>query len=378
MSLTSPVFLALVIVLLVGSIAAAAALLPRTRRTVRGYLARVLTLVGVSLLALLATAVAVNDQFVFYVDWADLASGAQQSQQSEQGGGPAAKALTAPVPGPTLTASPPRSLPPLPKPGERVQTYSFTGAHSHLTGRIVVLLPADYEQAAQAEHDYPVLEAFHGFPGNPEVWAQAFPVLPAVDAAVGQRALAAPIVVAPQIEFPTATDTECVNGAQGQPQVETWVSQDVPEFVARTLRVRTDRASWSTIGYSSGAYCAAMTTMLHPSVFGSGIILGGYFAPQFDKGKRPFPAAGPEATRYDLVALARSNPPACALWVETSKADGLSYPSSAALLAAAKPPLAVQSTVLESSGHRASVWVDLLPQALGWLGSTSPGFAPAP
>ncbi len=376
MSLTSSAFLVLVVAVLVIAVVAAAALLPRTRATFRGFCARLVTLVGVSLLALVTAGVVLNNQFLFYAGWSDLLGTGTATHQSAQGGGAATRAVDAPVPGPSLTTAQPQALPALPKPGDRVQSYSVKGARSGLSGRVVVLLPADYE-AAGTTRRYPVLEAFHGFPGNPEVWAKAFPALPEIDAAVARRAVAAPIVVAPQLEFPSGTDTECVNGAAGAAQVETWIAEDVPEFVARTLRVRTDRASWATIGYSSGGWCAAMATMLHPNVFASAIVLGGYFAPDFSKGSQPFAAGSAAAQRYDLVALARRQPPPCALWVETSKADGLSYPSSAAFLAAAAAPLAVQSTVLPDAGHRASVWIDLLPQALGWLGGVASGFAPS-
>jgi len=63
-----------------------------------------------------------------------------------------------------------------------------------------------------------------------------------------------------------------------------------------------------------------------------------------------------------------------ALWVETSKADGLSYSSSAALLKAARPPLSIQSRVEINAGHRMSVWADVVPDALKWLGATVTGF----
>jgi len=117
-----------------------------------------------------------------------------------------------------------------------------------------------------------------------------------------------------------------------------------------------------------------MVSMLHPDVFGAGIVLGGYTTPDFGRGYQPFGAGDPAATRYDLVALAKSAPPPVALWVETSKADGLSYSSSAALLKAARPPLSIQSRVEVNAGHRMSVWADVVPDALKWLASSVTGF----
>ncbi len=60
--------------------------------------------------------------------------------------------------------------------------------------------------------------------------------------------------------------------------------------------------------------------------------------------------------------------------METSHADALSYSSSAAFLRATKAPTAVHAVVLQNAGHRVSVWIDLLPQALRWLGANVRGF----
>jgi len=116
--------------------------------------------------------------------------------------------------------------------------------------------------------------------------------------------------------------------------------------------------------------------MLHPDVFGVGIVLGGFASPDFGKTYVPFTRSSPAGKRYDLAALAQSSPPPVALWLQTSKADTLSYGSSLALLTAAHAPLSVESRVEVDAGHRMSVWADIVPQALTWLGSTAAGFTP--
>ena len=77
----------------------------------------------------------------------------------------------------------------------------------------------------------------------------------------------------------------------------------------------------------------------------------------------PFHASDPAAKRYQLVTLATSAPPPVALWLQTSKADSLSYTSSAAILKAAHAPLSIQSQVDVNAGHRISVWADAVPTA---------------
>jgi enterochelin esterase-like enzyme len=377
MELTGTPFLALVVGITVGAFVAGAAWLPRTGRSPRGFLARLVMQFGVSVLSLLLVGVVLNNQNGWYANWGDLIGSSSPKVQQDQGGTSAAKALEAKPAGPGLPAPAAASLPPLPASGQRVQTFQFTGAHSGLSGRVVVSLPAGYQDPANAARTYPVIEAFHGFPGSPEVWIQGVNLVPSIDAMSAQGVMSDAIVVAPQIEFPPGTDTECVNGGKGTPQVETWLATDVPDQMASVLRVGRDRAWWAAIGFSSGGWCAAMAVMLHPDVFGMGIVLGGYTSPEFGKSYVPFPAGDAAGNRYDLVALAKSAPPAVALWLQTSKRDSLSYTGSSALLKAAHPPLSIESRVDLNAGHRMSVWADVVPQALTWLGATAPGFKAA-
>jgi hypothetical protein len=62
--------------------------------------------------------------------------------------------------------------------------------------------------------------------------------------------------------------------------------------------------------------------------------------------------------------------------VETSHADVLSYGSSANFLHATRAPTAVHAVLLQNAGHRDSVWIALLPEALKWLGTNVRGFRP--
>ena len=253
--------------------------------------------------------------------------------------------------------------------------YTVTGARSGLTGVVLVTLPEGYTDPANATRRYPVLETFHGYPGDPGAWVDSLGLGTFIDAAVRQNQVGEMVTISPTIEFPPGVDTECIDGTGSAPKVETWLTQDVPNWVVNTLRVRTDRSSWATIGFSMGAWCAAMATMLHPQQYGAGIVMGGYFAPEFSSNYVPFRPGSPQARRYDLVALARSAPPSVALWVETSHSDSVSYPSTSRLLTAARSPLSVQALVLSHAGHRVSLWQGEIPQVLSWLGKNVSGFA---
>ena len=203
MGLTGIPFLLLVVVLTVGAFVAGAALPAPTGRSMRGFATRLLRQLGTSALTLILVAVVLNNENGWYANWADLFGSSSVSMQHDKGGASAAKALQARPAGPGLEAAAPGALPPLPSPGQRVQTFRFTGAHSGLTGRVVVSLPHGYEDPANASRAYPVIEAFHGFPGTPEVWMQGVNLVPSIDTLSAQHVMSDAIVVAPQIEFPT-------------------------------------------------------------------------------------------------------------------------------------------------------------------------------
>jgi enterochelin esterase-like enzyme len=174
---------------------------------------------------------------------------------------------------------------------------------------------------------------------------------------------------------PGKVDTECVNGADGRPRMEDWVTKDVPAWVDSHIRVNRDRGSWATLGFSAGGWCAGMAALLHPETYAAAIVFQGYFQPTFERPYIPFTARSPEGQHYDLANLARHEPPRVALWLLTSKADPVSYATTEALLSQAKPPLSVTAVVLNNGGHRASVWLPFVPTTFDWLGSNIPGFA---
>ncbi len=121
-----------------------------------------------------------------------------------------------------------------------------------------------------------------------------------------------------------------------------------------------------------------MVAMLHPAQFAGAISLLGYFRPELGPFYDPYPRGDPLGARYDLVGLVRRSPPPVALWLETSHADGISYPSSAALLKVARPPLSIDALVLQNAGHFRSVAFGVLRQATTWLGANLSGFKATP
>lgn len=182
---------------------------------------------------LLAVGLVANDQFGFFAGWRDLL-GSTGAATTVRTGGAAAADRTHWAPGDRA----PGGVVGRPVPGDegRVWEVQVPGPHSGLTASALLVLPPGYTSAAAARTTYPVLEAFHGWPGTPGQWLGAMGLLPALDAAVAQHRLAQPIVVIPTLEVPAGRDTECVDGGPGQPQLETWLTQDVPQFLTAHYR----------------------------------------------------------------------------------------------------------------------------------------------
>lgn len=330
-----------------------------------GLLARSGSLVGVNLTVLVAVFVVVNSRFGLFSDWADLLGATGVTTTST---------TTTTT---TAAGTPSGTAAPQPVQGYDGRVLRARVDGSGVSGDVLVVLPTGYGTTPAPAGGYPVVEALHGWPGTPGQWLDAMDLLPSLDGAVAAGKLAPSLVVVPDLEQPAGRDTECVDGGPGQPQVETWLAQDVPAWVQAHYPVARAATSWATAGLSMGGWCANALTMLHPDRFGAAISFGGYA--RLDLGAwKPFAPSSPQGRRYDLVALARTAPPAVALWALSSRSDGLSWPTTSALAAAAHGPLAVTLVAQGAGGHRTSVWAGFVPQALTWLGATAAGFAPAP
>nr|WP_279671669.1 alpha/beta hydrolase-fold protein [Flexivirga meconopsidis] len=256
-----------------------------------------------------------------------------------------------------------------PRGGGQYVTVRVPGPTGRPT-RLVLWLPAAYTDPAQSHRTFPVIEAFHGVPGGPGDMRRPIGIGQVIGKLVREGRMTPTIVVAPDYT-PGALDTECVDGP-GMP-MNTWLSKDVPQWVIRNLRVRPDPASWTTLGYSAGGWCAAVTAMNHPDRFGSMIVLGGYFKPIFNSWN-PFGKSLP--ARYDLLRMERDAPPRVSAWVLVALQDPVSGRVSERFARDARPPMSVTSMTWRRVGHRMSVWVSAIPDALRWLCRTHGAYAP--
>jgi enterochelin esterase-like enzyme len=379
MSLTGPFFLDGIIALTVASFIFVIWIWPRfTRRTPWHVAGRVGVLALVNALVLLTAATQLNATYLFFSNWADVqgAMTGHIDQKALHRGGNARHAPNHSVAGHAARVVGRAPAVTQPVGSDGLLSYTVHGARSGLTGMVLVSLPPGYTPSSGQR--YPVLEAFQGYPGSPLGWDKVYHLPTCVNQAVQAHEMRRPLIVMPQIEFPWGVDTEGVDGLSGQPQVDTWLTRDIPDWVSQHFAVSGNRNAWATIGLSAGGYVAAMATVLHPAQYGAGIVLGGYFRPEFGPHYAPFTATSPQGLHYDLTGRVADQPPPVSLWMETSHADLLSYASSMQFLHATRKPMAVHAVILQDAGHRASVWIAMEPPALRWLGKHVAGFGPLP
>ncbi len=377
MSLTGPIFLDGTIVLTLAAFLAVIVVWPRLTSGTPWHVAgRAGALVLLNFLVLLTAATQLNANYLFFAGWGDLrgAMTGHLAQTSLHRGGAERQASGIAVAGDAapVAMNPPALTRRVGSTG--LLKYTVDGAMSGLRGTVLIQLPPGYRSSGHKR--YPVLEAFQGYPSAPHSWIKNFHIQQFTDRLSRENQLREPLIVMPEVEIPAGVDTEGVNGPAGRPQVETWLTRDVPDWVGQHFRVVANRNAWATIGDSAGGFDAAMATVLHPAQYSAAIVLGGYFKPDFGPFYEPFAATSRLGRHYDLPRTVAHHPPPVSVWLETSHADVLSYHSSAEFLAATRKPTAVHAVVLQNAGHRDSVWVALLAQALRWLGRNVSGFRP--
>jgi len=155
---------------------------------------------------------------------------------------------------------------------------TITGPHSHLARNVYVYLPPQYFQKAYAHYKFPVIELLHGSPGTPETWVSVLDVIPTFLNVLEAHPSDAAVLVMPDTDGGQQYGLQCLNNPGGI-QDMTFVAEDVPDYIARLVRVQPPGRAWGVAGYSEGGYCAANIALQEPDRYGAAGVMSGYFAP---------------------------------------------------------------------------------------------------
>jgi len=129
----------------------------------------------------------------------------------------------------------------------------------------------------------PVIILLAGTPGAPSDWLAGGGLQQTLDTFAKNHHGITPMVFVVDENGSQFNDTECVDSPRGN--VETYLTQDVPNYIESHYNVLTTPNNWAIGGLSLGGMCGIMLTLRHPQTFG-------YFA---DFGGEPAPEVGSEA-----------------------------------------------------------------------------------
>ncbi|WP_127501193.1 alpha/beta hydrolase [Actinoplanes solisilvae] len=239
--------------------------------------------------------------------------------------------------------------------GSQLRMVTVPGA---LTLPMYVYLPAAYNTGSDR---YPVITAFHGFPGTPEFWLRDLDVQSVLDREIAAGRMAPTVVLFPSQTPDPLRDTECTDMRDG-PQAETYLTVDVPAYAKAHFRVRPDAAGWGLTGYSAGAFCAINLLLRHPDKYAAAASLSGYAAPGID-----IDDGSQNTTNNPLWRLRNLPQPPVALWLGWAGDDLESAHESQELAASARTPLEVTTAVVKRGGHNSTVWRLMEAPAFDWL-----------
>ncbi|MDQ0820312.1 S-formylglutathione hydrolase FrmB [Arthrobacter sp. V4I6] len=152
--------------------------------------------------------------------------------------------------------------------GGELRRASIPGTNSGFQSReAYIYLPPAYQ--ASPRPALPVLVLFSGQPGAPADWLTGGALRSRMDRFAAAHHGVAPVVVVVDPNGSTSGNTMCLDSRIAQ--ADTFLSQDVPAWIDRTLAVDPDRRQWAAGGFSFGGTCAVQMVTRHPEIYSSAL-----------------------------------------------------------------------------------------------------------
>ncbi|MFE0460967.1 alpha/beta hydrolase [Kitasatospora sp. NPDC058965] len=220
----------------------------------------------------------------------------------------------------------------------------------------------------------PVLVLLSGQPGGPEDWVTTGDLAGIMDRFAAQHHGLAPIVVAADAAGSTFGNTLCMDSKIAKAQ--TYLAQDVPDWIHAHLQTATGRGATAIGGVSYGGTCSIQLGVNAPQVYGSLLDISGQDEPTLGSHQETVDQAfGGDEAAFDAVdplhVMARQRFPDTNAAFVAGKSDGEYGPQNqkvyqAALAAGMK---ATWSTV--PGGHDWNVFRAGVSTQLPWLATAT-------
>lgn len=328
------------------------------KRTVKLVLARVVILLLVQTLAIVSIGLTVNKSNNFFVTWGDL-FGLNNDLS---------KVATSAASLSTISNDDLKNARKT-KGGSLIFKKVITGASSGVSDYVfLVTSPALSKQLQSSTSrtlgsDYQVIEFLPGYPGVSETWIGAMDGIGQIERLEKAGRIRPTLAIIPSINVVPGVDTECLD-IPGISLVETWLTADMKTFAQGFIGI--DDRKWSTFGYSTGGWCAAMLGIRHQDQYKSAISIAGYFKPSFSAG-----ISAQErmilSNKYDLGKATPSQASNFKLMVFYSRGDKFSYNSMTKYLKASNNAFEVKLVEMPNAGHNTKSWKPFVTTGLNWL-----------
>lgn len=150
--------------------------------------------------------------------------------------------------------------------GGILRKAAIPGTKSGFTARdAYIYLPPAYQTTARPS--LPVLVLFSGQPGGPADWLTGGQLRAQLDKFAESHGGIAPVTIVVDPNGSGSANTMCMDSRIAQ--ADTYLSQDVPDWISSTLDVASDRKQWAVGGFSFGGTCAVQMGTNHPELFTS-------------------------------------------------------------------------------------------------------------
>ena len=256
-------------------------------------------------------------------------------------------------------------------------TVPIYGPSSDITRTVYVFLPPQYFWPGTYEnYRFPAIELLHGFPGSPADWITVLGVNSVLNDLVSQRTAQPAVLIMPDANGGRGISLQCLNQVNG-PADDTYLSRDLPGYIAQHLRVQQPGNGWGIAGYSEGGFCAANLGLQHGGLYSFDGVLSGYFVPSDNQLANPSRHVSPFDgnpqlarlnTPLDLLKSLPIGRPIPQFWLgagELDRADQQSAYAFGQALQNRQP--AVTTDIVAGGGHTMLTWRALLPPMLRWM-----------
>lgn len=220
----------------------------------------------------------------------------------------------------------------------------------------------------------PVLVLVAGQPGGPADWLTGGAIRGHMDSFAAAHGGVSPVVVIPDPNGSQSANTMCMDSRIAK--ADTYLSQDVPQWIGSTLAVDTNHSHWAVGGFSFGGTCAVQMGTRHPEVYADVLAFSSEAEPAIAKERQKtidaaFPGHPEEFTQQTpLEIMKHQRFESSGMYLTAGQSDPEFVANLHTLAAAAQNAgFTVQAHEVEHTGHSWDTSSKRFPDALQFLGS---------